>query len=148
MGKRNNWLNLIFFLISLFRLEIVLEDADTWNHIKISTPVFIKKSCGVICLHTTLLIIGLHKQQVMLRNHLWYKQNWVQNVQLAAKSLGLWGKGNNWLNFIVLLISLFLLEIVLEDAYTFLMPQGYVKLNISILSLNSLQVNLWKLMSL
>ena len=52
---------------------------------------------------------------------------------------GLWGKGNNWLYFIFLLISLFPLEIVLEDAYTFLMPQGYVKLNIPILSLSSLQ---------
>ena len=38
-----------------------------------------------------------------------------------------------------LLISLFPLEIVLEDAYTFLMQHDYVKLNIPILSLSSLQ---------
>jgi hypothetical protein len=38
-----------------------------------------------------------------------------------------------------LLISLFPLEIVLEDADAFLMPQGYVKLNIPILPLSSLQ---------
>jgi len=38
-----------------------------------------------------------------------------------------------------LLISLFPLEIVLEDADTFLMPQGYVKLNIPNLSLSRLQ---------
>jgi hypothetical protein len=40
--------------------------------------------------------------------------------------------------FIFLFVSLFPLEIVPEDADTFLMPQGYVKLNIPILSLSSL----------
>ena len=38
-----------------------------------------------------------------------------------------------------LLISFFPLKIVLEDADTFLMPQGYVKLNIPNLSRSSLQ---------
>ena len=41
--------------------------------------------------------------------------------------------------FIFLFVSLFPLEIVLEDADAFLMPQGYVKLNIPILPLSSLQ---------
>jgi hypothetical protein len=58
---------------------------------------------------------------------------------IYCSELGLWSKENNWLNFIFLLISLFPLEIVLEYANSFLIPQGYVKLHIPNLSLSSLQ---------
>jgi hypothetical protein len=63
----------------------------------------------------------------------------ISYIYVVCNELGLWGKENNWLNFIFLLISLFPLEIVLEDADSFLIPQGYVKLHIPNLSLSRLQ---------